>query len=165
MSKNLILRTAAVLLIGTGAAFAQTTTAPAPTAPKAGAPATAPAATPPKAATPAAPAATAPKAAAPAAAPAATPPKAAAPAAAPAPAAPKAAAPAAAPAAATATKPVNLNTATQAELETLHQIGPARAKDIIEARTKAKFKNWDDFVARNVVPKNAEDAIKAQARF
>lgn len=151
MSKNLILRTAAVLLIGTGAAFAQTTTAPAPTAPKAGAPATAPAATPPKAATPAAPAA--------------TPPKAAAPAAAPAPAAPKAAAPAAAPAAATATKPVNLNTATQAELETLHQIGPARAKDIIEARTKAKFKNWDDFVARNVVPKNAEDAIKAQARF
>ncbi|HRE22617.1 MAG TPA: helix-hairpin-helix domain-containing protein, partial [Rhabdaerophilum sp.] len=78
-------------------------------------------------------------------------------------------APAAAPKATTpapaAGKPVNLNTATQAELETLHQIGPARAKDIIAARTKAKFKNWDDFVARNVVPKNAEDAIKAQARF
>lgn len=150
MSKNLILRTAAVLLIGTGAAFAQAT-APAPTAPKAGTPA--PAATAPKAATPAAPApaATAPKAApAPAAAPAAT--------------APKAATPAAAPAA-TAGKPVNLNTATQAELESLNQIGPARAKDIMEARAKAKFKNWDDFVARNVVPKNAEEAIKAQARF
>ncbi|KAF0232254.1 MAG: helix-hairpin-helix DNA-binding motif-containing [Beijerinckiaceae bacterium] len=150
MSKNLILRTAAVLLIGTGAAFAQAT-APAPTAPKAGTPAPAPTA--PKAATPAAPApaATAPKAApAPAAAPAAT--------------APKAATPAAAPAA-TAGKPVNLNTATQAELESLNQIGPARAKDIMEARAKAKFKNWDDFVARNVVPKNAEEAIKAQARF
>lgn len=148
MSKNLILRTAAVLLIGTGAAFAQAT-APAPTAPKAGTPAPAPTA--PKAATPAAPApaATAPKAApAPAAAPAAT--------------APKAATPAPA---ATAGKPVNLNTATQAELESLNQIGPARAKDIMEARAKAKFKNWDDFVARNVVPKNAEEAIKAQARF
>ena len=148
MSKNLILRTAAVLLIGTGAAFAQAT-APAPTAPKAGTPTPAPAQTAPKAATPAAPAATAPKAATPA--PAATP--------------PKAATPAAAPAAATAGKPVNLNTATQAELESLNQIGPARAKDIMEARTKAKFKSWDDFVARNVVPKNAEDAIKAQARF
>lgn len=139
MSKSLFLRTAAVLLIGTGSAFAQAT-APATNAPKA-----------PPAATAPAPAATAPKAAPPAAAPAAT--------------APKAAAPAATPAAATAAKPVNLNTATQAELETLNQIGPARAKDIIEARAKAKFKNWDDFVARNVVPKNAEDAIKAQARF
>ena len=162
MSKNLILRTAAVLLIGTGAAFAQAT-APAPTAPKAGTPTPAPAQTAPKAATPAAPAATAPKAATPA--PAATAPKAATPAAAPAATAPKAAAPVAAPAAATAGKPVNLNTATQAELESLNQIGPARAKDIMEARTKAKFKSWDDFVARNVVPKNAEDAIKAQARF
>lgn len=147
MSKNLILRTAAVLLIGTGAAFAQTTTAPAPTAPKAGTTAPAPAPTAPKAATPAAPAATAPKAATPAAAPA--------------PAAPKAAAPAPA---ATA-QMVNLNTANEAELDKLDQIGPARAKAIIEARTKAKFKNWDDFVARNVVPKNAEEAIKGKVRF
>ncbi len=137
MSRNLILRTAAILLIGTGAAFAQTTTAPAPTAPKAGAPTTAPA-------------------------PAAQPPKAATPTAAPAPAAPKAAAPAPA-AAATA---VNLNTANEAELDKLDQIGPARAKAIIEARTKGgKFKNWEDFVARNVVPKNAEDAIKGKVRF
>lgn len=150
MSKNLILRTAAVLLIGTGAAFAQTTTAPAPTAPKAGTTAPAPAATAPKAATPAAPAATAPKAPA---APTAT---------APAPAAPKAAAPAPA---ATATM-VNLNTANEAELDKLDQIGPARAKAIVEARTKGgKFKNWDDFVARNVVPKNAEEAIKGKVRF
>jgi len=155
MSKNLILRTAAVLLLGTGAAFAQATAPATTTPPKAPPAATAPAATPPKAAAPAAPAApaAAPKAAAPA------------PAAAPAATAPKAAAPAPAAAPAAAGKPVNLNTATQAELETLHQIGPARAKDIIEARAKGKFKNWDDFVARNVVPKNAEDAIKAQARF
>ena len=60
---------------------------------------------------------------------------------------------------------VNLNTANEAELDKLDQIGPARAKAIIEARTKAKFKNWDDFVARNVVPKNAEEAIKGKVRF
>jgi competence protein ComEA len=60
---------------------------------------------------------------------------------------------------------VNLNTATEAELDKLDQIGPARAKAIIEARAKGKFKNWDDFVARNVVPKNAEEAIKGKVRF
>lgn len=151
MSKNLILRTAAVLLLGTGAAFAQATAPATPTAPKAPPAATAPAATPPKAAAPATPAApaAAPKAAAPA------------PAAAPAATAPKAAAPA--PAAAATM--VNLNTATEAELDKLPQIGPARAKAIMEARAKGKFKNWDDFVARNVVPKNAEDAIKGQVKF
>ena len=87
--------------------------------------------------------------------------------------APAAAAPAAAPAAkpATATAPtpqaqrVNLNTAPAAELDKLPQIGDARAKSIIEARAKGKFKDWNDFVARNVVPKNAEDAIKDKVRF
>lgn len=148
MSKNLILRTAAVLLIGTGAAFAQTT-APAPTAPKAGTTAPAPKATP----------APAPKAA-PATAPKATPaPKAAAP-------APTTAPKAAAPAPAATAQMVNLNTATEAELDKLPQVGPARAKAIVEARAKGgKFKSWDDFVARNVVPKNAEDAIKGKVRF
>ena len=61
---------------------------------------------------------------------------------------------------------VNVNTAGADELDKLPQIGPARAKAIIEARTKGgKFKNWDDFVARNVVPKNAEEAIKGKVRF
>ncbi|MFN3483781.1 MAG: ComEA family DNA-binding protein, partial [Rhabdaerophilum calidifontis] len=73
-------------------------------------------------------------------------------------------APAAAPAA--QAQLVNLNTATEAELDKLPQIGPARAKDIIEARTKnGRFKDWNDFVARNVVPKNAEEAIKGKVRF
>ncbi len=104
-------------------------------------------------ATPAAPAA--PAAPAPAARPA-TP--------APAPAA-TAPAPAQRPAAAQ-TQLVNLNTATEAELDKLEQIGPARAKAIIEARTKnGRFKDWNDFVARNVVPKNAEEAIKNKVRF
>jgi len=89
--------------------------------------------------------------------------------------APKAAVPAVttpAPAAAAATKaatPVakktNLNTAAAEDLDKLPQIGPARSKAIVEARTKAKFKNWDDFVARNVVPKNAEEAIKDLVSF
>ena len=135
MSKKLVLRTAALLLIGTGAALAQTA-----------APTTAPKTTPP--------AATAPKTApAPAAAPKATP-------------SPAAAPKAAAPAPAATTQMVNLNTGSEADLDKLPQIGPARAKAIIEARTKGgKFKNWDDFVARNVVPKNAEEAIKGKVRF
>lgn len=69
-------------------------------------------------------------------------------------------APVAAPAATPATQKVNLNTAGPTELDALPQIGPARSKAIIEARTKAKFKSWDDFVARSVIPANAEAAIK-----
>lgn len=106
-----------------------------------------------------APATTAPKAPA---APAVTAPAATAPKAAPAPAAP--AAKAATPAAQSTL--INLNTATEAELDKLDQIGPARAKAIIEARTKnGRFKDWNDFVARNVVPKNAETAIQGKVRF
>jgi competence protein ComEA len=59
----------------------------------------------------------------------------------------------------------NLNTATAAELDKLPQIGPVRSKAIIEARAKAKFKNWDDFVARKVVPADAVAAIKDVVSF
>ncbi|MCC2103963.1 MAG: helix-hairpin-helix domain-containing protein [Hyphomicrobiales bacterium] len=126
---------------------------PAPTAPagKAAAPvkpAAAPAA---KAAAPAKAAEPAKPAAAPAA-------KAAAPAK-PAPAA------AAKPAAAMTGKKIDLNTAGADELDKLPQIGPARAKAIMEARAKGKFKNWDDFVKRNIVPANAEAAIKDLVKF
>ncbi|MFN7320879.1 MAG: ComEA family DNA-binding protein [Methylobacterium sp.] len=104
-------------------------------------------------AAPAAPAAPAPAAPAPAARPATPAPAATAP------------APAQRPAAAQ-TQLVNLNTATEAELDKLEQIGSARAKAIIEARNKGgRFKDWNDFVARNVVPKNAEEAIKNKVRF
>jgi competence protein ComEA len=78
----------------------------------------------------------------------------------------KTATPPAAPAKATpVAAKVNLNTATAKELDALPQIGPARAKAIIDARTKDKFKNWDDFVARKVVPTNAEAAIKDKVSF
>ncbi len=62
-------------------------------------------------------------------------------------------------------KKVNLNTATATELDGLPQIGPARAKAIVDARAKGPFKNWDDFVARKVVPSNAEAAIKDKVTF
>jgi competence protein ComEA len=59
----------------------------------------------------------------------------------------------------------NLNTATAAELDKLPQIGPARSKAIIEARGKTKFKDWNDFVARKVVPAEAAAAIKDVVTF
>ena len=59
----------------------------------------------------------------------------------------------------------NLNTATAAELDKLPQIGPARSKAIIEARTKAKFRDWNDFVARKVVPAEAAAAIMDVVAF
>jgi competence protein ComEA len=59
----------------------------------------------------------------------------------------------------------NLNTATAAELDKLPQIGPVRSKAIIEARAKAKFKNWDDFMARKVVPADAAAGIKDVVTF
>ena len=68
-----------------------------------------------------------------------------------------------------ATTPVaaktNLNTATAAELDKLPKIGSAHSKAIIEARAKDKFKNWDDFVARKVVPSDAAAAIKDVVSF
>jgi competence protein ComEA len=76
--------------------------------------------------------------------------------------APQAQQPAAQRPAATQNRAVNLNTATKAELETLTQIGPARADAII---AKRPYRDWNDFVAKDVVPKNAEAAIKDNVRF
>jgi competence protein ComEA len=83
----------------------------------------------------------------------------------PAPAVTAPAKPATTGASAAQTTKTNLNTATAAELDKLPQIGPARSKAIIEARTKAKFKDWDDFVARKVVPADAAAALKDVVSF
>ena len=68
-----------------------------------------------------------------------------------------------------ATAPVasktNLNTASAAEIEKLPKIGATHSKAIVEARGKAKFKNWDDFVARKVVPADSVSAIKDVVSF
>jgi DNA uptake protein ComE-like DNA-binding protein len=81
--------------------------------------------------------------------------------------APAAAAPA--PAAAQPARPaanqsqlVNLNTASKEDLDKLPQIGDARAAAII---AKRPYKDWADFVAKGVVPSNAEAAIKDKVRF
>src|SRR5262249_61482555 len=59
----------------------------------------------------------------------------------------------------------NLNTATVAELDKVPQIGPTRSKAIVEARAKAKFKDWNDFVARKVVPADVVASLKDIATF
>jgi len=59
----------------------------------------------------------------------------------------------------------NLNTATMDQLDKLPHIGAARSKAIVEARAKDKFKNWEDFVARKVVPTDAAAAIKDVVSF
>lgn len=84
-----------------------------------------------------------------------------------APAAPTAPARPAAPVAepAAVVKKVNINTATAAELDTLKGIGDARAKKIIEERAKAKFRNFDDLVKRNILPANVEAEIKDKISF
>ncbi len=70
-----------------------------------------------------------------------------------------------APATVAKTASVNLNTATAEQLDGLPQVGPARAKLIIEARAKGKFKDWTDFTSRNIIPANAESAIKEKVSF
>lgn len=62
------------------------------------------------------------------------------------------------------TQKVNLNTATPEQLDTLPEIGKARSKAIIEAR-KTKFKDWNDFETRKVVPADAMKAIKDRVTF
>jgi competence protein ComEA len=57
---------------------------------------------------------------------------------------------------------VNLNTASKEQLDSLPQIGDARAAAII---AKRPYANWEAFVAKNVVPANAEAAIKDKVRF
>lgn len=71
----------------------------------------------------------------------------------------------AAPATQAQAKKININTASASELDTLKGVGEARAKKIIEERAKAKFKNFDDLVKRNVLPSNVEADIKDRITF
>ncbi len=60
---------------------------------------------------------------------------------------------------------VNLNTASAADLNKLPKGNVMNSKAIVEARAKGKFKDWDDFVARKVVPADAAAAIKDSVTF
>jgi competence protein ComEA len=63
------------------------------------------------------------------------------------------------------TSKINLNTASPAELDKLPKLGPTYSKAIVDARAKAKFKDWNDFVARKVVPADTAAAIKGSVTF
>jgi competence protein ComEA len=81
-----------------------------------------------------------------------------------APAATPAAKPAtAAKSAATASAPagalIDINTATQAELEPLKGIGPVRAAAIVKGRP---YKGKDELVQKKIIPKSVYDEIKGQ---
>lgn len=81
---------------------------------------------------------------------------------------PKAAAPAAAQPAAKQAALVNVNTAGADELDKLPQIGPARAKAIMENRVAAKggaYKDIADLEKRADLPSNAIAAIKDKIKF
>ncbi|MFZ4650315.1 MAG: ComEA family DNA-binding protein [Rubrivivax sp.] len=55
---------------------------------------------------------------------------------------------AAAPLAFAGSSPVDVNKASQAELETVKGIGPAMSAKILAARKSGEFKGWDDLVDR-----------------
>lgn len=76
-----------------------------------------------------------------------------------APAKPAAATPAAKPVATTPAELIDINTATQAQLEPLKGIGPVRAAAIIKGRP---YKGKDELVEKKIIPKNVYDDIKGQ---
>jgi competence protein ComEA len=156
MTKSRFLAGAAALMMAASPVLAQTAQPTTPTAPARPAPAS-PAPAAPAAPAPARPATAQPAAPAAPARPATA--QSAAPAAAPAAARPAAAAPAA------VGKVVNINTASADELDTLKGIGPARAKKIMEERAKARFRNFDDLVQRNVLPSNVEADLRGKISF
>lgn len=43
---------------------------------------------------------------------------------------------------------VDVNKGTEAELDSIKGIGPAKSRLIIAERKNGEFKNWDDFIAR-----------------
>jgi DNA uptake protein ComE-like DNA-binding protein len=63
------------------------------------------------------------------------------------------------------TAKINLNTASETELSKLPKVSPAQSKAIVEARAKSKFKSYDDFVARKLVPADTAAAIKDSVSF
>jgi competence protein ComEA len=58
---------------------------------------------------------------------------------------------------------LDLNTATAAQLETLPGVGPVRAQQIVESRTKdGAFKGPDDLVQRKLIPQSMLEAIRGR---
>jgi competence protein ComEA len=57
---------------------------------------------------------------------------------------------------------VNLNTATEAELDALSGIGPVTAQKIIDSRESAPFRTVDELRERSLVGQKTYDKIRAQ---
>ncbi|MES5487731.1 helix-hairpin-helix domain-containing protein [Bradyrhizobium sp. INPA03-11B] len=63
------------------------------------------------------------------------------------------------------TEKINLNTAPVSELVKLPHLSVRAVTAITEARTKSKFKDWNDFVGRRVVPRFVRSEIKDLVTF
>jgi DNA uptake protein ComE-like DNA-binding protein len=60
---------------------------------------------------------------------------------------------------------VNLNTASAEELAHLPRLGRDSVSAIIEKRKTAPFRDWNDFVARRLVPSFSMKAIRDRVTF
>ncbi|QOZ31960.1 hypothetical protein [Bradyrhizobium sp. CCBAU 53421] len=60
---------------------------------------------------------------------------------------------------------INLNTAPVSELVKLPHLSVRGVTAITEARAKSKFKDWNDFVARRVVPRFVRNDLKELVTF
>jgi DNA uptake protein ComE-like DNA-binding protein len=60
---------------------------------------------------------------------------------------------------------INLNVATAGELRKLPRLNARGVSAIIEARTKSKFVDWNDFATRRVVPFYVREEIKNRVAF
>ena len=63
------------------------------------------------------------------------------------------------------TEKINLNTAPVSELVKLPHLSVRAVTAITEARTKSKFKDWNDFVGRRVVPRFVRSELKELVTF
>jgi competence protein ComEA len=60
---------------------------------------------------------------------------------------------------------LDLNTATAPQLESLPGVGPVRAQQIVESRTKdGAFRNPDDLVQRKLIPQSMLEAIRGRVQ-
>jgi DNA uptake protein ComE-like DNA-binding protein len=60
---------------------------------------------------------------------------------------------------------INVNTASADELGKTLRLSPGTATAIVEARKKAPFKDWNDLVARRVLPSAVKNDLRERVTF